>query len=316
MECNLTALCLQYLTFECFHAGVSAERLRELALSGYFAFQDYAVAKWFHHLQGMLNGGHDLLARARQDSESQDALNEIDEALDEFCYHYQMNIAQESTGMGCKETCEAFASQQFHTNLQCVWNHVIQHQNKGFVARNDISIEALRESLTRNRALLEELMTPNAHLPPGRDGELETFYGNQVHKCPKLTCFYFHEGFKDAKSRKEHVNRHDRPFHCAISNCSLIDFGFTNNKDLEKHMRSFHPDVAEQANAFSTPDKVVAKTPWVCERCGKRFTRGFHHRSHMRSHNGDRPYACPECGRAFTRANDCKRHEKIHARRR
>jgi uncharacterized Zn-finger protein len=53
----------------------------------------------------------------------------------------------------------------------------------------------------------------------------------------------------------------------------------------------------------------------VCELCGKRFTRGFHQRSHLRSHAGERPFKCRECGRAFTRDNDCKRHEKLHARR-
>jgi Zinc finger, C2H2 type len=185
-----------------------------------------------------------------------------------------------------------------------VWNHIYHHDEKGPEARNNISIKALSDALFRNRKLLE-----------GLPFELTTFYGDKRFKCPRVKCFYFYEGFRDAKSRDKHINHHDRPFNCIFPGCSIAEIGFASNKDLEKHERLFHPEIEHQAIAFTTTPKPTTQTKWDCKLCGKNFTRGFHQRNHLRSHTGERPYSCSECGKAFTRENDRKRHEKIHARR-
>ena len=310
MECNLTALCLQYLVFECFEKDLEPDKLRGFALNGYFAFQDYAIAKWFHHFRAMTEHGKILCPG---DSETEVALTEINEAIDDFTDYYE-EISQENVVEGSKKACEAFKECSFYDNLLLIWSHIYRHQDKDFEARNDVSIKVLSEALQRNRNLIEALTSSNiSYLEKKRD--LSTFYGGKRFKCPKITCFYFHEGFKDAKSRDAHINRHDRPFNCTSPDCSVAEFGFASNKDLEKHMRSFHPEISDQAKSFPATSAVRAKTPFLCHLCDKRFTRGFHLRSHIRNHNGERPYACSECGRAFTRSNDCRRHEKIHARR-
>jgi hypothetical protein len=56
------------------------------------------------------------------------------------------------------------------------------------------------------------------------------------------------------------------------------------------------------------------KTPWAREICGKRSTRGFIQREHLRSNAREKPFKFRDCGRAFERKNDCKRHEKLHAK--
>lgn len=305
VECSLTALCLQYLVFECFEKDLEPDKLRGFAFNGYFAFQDYAIAKWFHHFRAMTEYGKILCPG---DSETKVALAEINGAIDDFTYYYE-EILQENVVEGSKKACEAFEECSFYDTLLLIWSHIYRHQDRDFEARNDVSIKALSEALTRNRKLIEDLTYKK------KKRDLSTFYGEKQFKCPKITCFYFHEGLKDAESRDAHINRHDRPFNCTSPDCSVAEFGFASGKDLENHMRSFHPQISDQANSFPGASAVPAETPWGCHLCDKRFTRHFHLKSHIRNHNGERPYACSECGRAFTRSNDCRRHEKIHARR-
>ena len=250
-----------------------------------------------------------------KDTDSQAALQEIEAALDEFADFYEDDVLHTPIVDIVEQDCEPFKKYQFYNKLLYVWNHIYCHHEKGFESRNDVSIKSLSDVLSRNRKLLEDLSSLSLPSYSGENKNLTTFYGDKRFKCPKITCFYFHEGFIDAKSRDQHINRHDRPFNCTFPDCSIAEFGFPSNKDLEKHKRFFHPEIEDQANTFTVATKPTALARWPCNLCSKRFTRGFHLRSHIRSHNGDRPFACSECGKAFARANDCKRHEKIHARR-
>src|SRR6202035_209061 len=101
----------------------------------------------------------------------------------------------------------------------------------GSEARNDVSIKSLNDVLFRNRKLLESLSSLNLPSYSGENENLTTYYGDKRFKCPKITCFYFHEGFKDAKSRDTHINRHDRPFNCTSPDCSVAEFGFASGND-------------------------------------------------------------------------------------
>ena len=323
VQCNLTALCLQYLTFECFDQDISSENLLEFAIKGYFAFQDYAIVNWSHHVYATVEAGQQLLApnldtqiAIEELKDAQNAIQELEVALNEFTKCYEDDIFQEMIVESSEKACEAFNQCNFYTSLQSVWSHIYRHQEKGFDARNDVSIKSLSEALIRNRKLLEDL-TASTNCSFGRPKNLDSFYGDKLFKCPKLTCFYFHEGFKDVIGRVLHVNRHNRPFQCTFPDCSSAEFGFRSSRELEKHIKCFHPELINPAVTFVAVRAVPAKARWECTEpgCEKRFTRGFHLRSHIRTHKADRPFRCSECDKAFTRANDCKRHEKIHARR-
>ena len=311
VECNLTALCLQYLTFDCFESDVDQEDLEDLATNGYFVLQDYAIANWSHHLRAMVEFKQQLFTG---DLEAQEAMIELDYALTDFANNYDEDLSQEPIIGSYEEACETFKECNFYQSLLLVWSHICIHEEKGFDARNDVSLKSLRDAVARNRKLLEDL-TSSRNLLVDKEKRLKSLYGDKRYKCPKVTCFFFHEGFKDAKSRNMHINRHDRPFRCNFPDCSGADFGFRSSKELEKHERHFHPRADDRALTFAIPKTVVANTRWACHICPKRFTRGFHLKSHIRTHNAERPFACSECGRAFTRANDRKRHEKIHERR-
>ena len=195
-----------------------------------------------------------------------------------------------------------------------MWSHSQRHLNSTIDVRNEVSIKSLDASLARNRQVLEDLSS-SKQISQAQSNILTELYGPQRFKCPKVTCFWFHEGFSDAKTRKKHNDMHDRPFRCNEADCSYNDFGFRSSKDLEKHMRQYYPSMEDQIEVFASTRTPHGKTPFACHLCEKRFTRNLHLKSHIRNHNQEKPFACRECGRAFTRSNDCKRHEKLHARR-
>ncbi len=285
----------------------------ECAIGGYFAFQDYAVANWSHHFLAMIEAGQSGFGA---ESDVKGTMEELGNALNEFNEKFEEELVSEAMVQIPEKLCRAFQQRNFYASLQSVWSHVDRHQSKGLAARNNVSLEILGKTFTRNRELLEEL-TSSTHRSFNRQKDLDSFYGNKRYKCPKLTCFYFHEGFEDAKSRDLHKNRHDRPFQCTFPNCTMVEFGFRSSKEVEKHMKAYHPEENDEAVTFTAANTVRASTPFACTICEKKFTRGFALRNHIRSHNAERPFACSfGCSKAFTRANDCKRHEKtIHARR-
>jgi DNA-directed RNA polymerase subunit RPC12/RpoP len=301
---------LKYLTFECFQRDTDDQKLRQFAQHGYFAFQDYAVAKWGHHLRATVDMGLDLLS---DHPDNVVALYDIEAALYDFIDVYDNDgTFAEPPVPAAKEACKIFERRGFYENLLYLWSHITQHQQKGPEFRNEISLKDLGLALMRNREILETLPHSNGS---SHAADLNVFYGDKAFKCPKVTCHYFHEGFKDANSRETHIRRHDRPYNCTVADCLGAESGFSSNKDLEKHMRAYHFELCDLAETFATKKAVPATTPYKCHLCDRAFTRKLHLDSHTRNHNGERPYACDECGKAFTRSNDMRRHKKIHSRR-
>ncbi|KAL5380194.1 hypothetical protein DPSP01_007994 [Paraphaeosphaeria sporulosa] len=312
VECELATLCLQYLTFPCFQTKISIEKpeLRKMMLEGQFAFQDYAVAKWFQHVNAFVKFGKDLL----QDwTKAEELVREMSHAIDNFMDHYHeenfnepQNIVEE-----CRETCKSFEEQDFYEDLVVLTSHIYTFQKKGFEARHKVSIKSLEYALNRNRKFVEDTASK---LKGTELATFQQFYDNErPYKCTKITCMYFSEGFREARAKKRHVNIHDRPFQCEVPDCLGAE-GFANSKDLEKHTRSFHPEISDLAVRFNSTHIKKTKATHTCPLCGKSFTRKLILDDHVMSHKGIRNQECEECGKAFTRKNDLRRHQKIHER--
>jgi len=304
VECDLTALCLQYLTFDCFddEAELGQATLRQFILNGYLAFQDYAISMWSEHVHAVV----EILKDTSPDDS--DSIPKLERALSDFRCRYDAEIDGQDVCEIAERDCQVYGNEVFYEDLLYIWNHICRHQSKGVIAKDDISLVALREVVKRNRNLMESL-------PDAEFGSLTEFYGNNRYKCPKLRCFYFSEGFEDMSRRDKHTYRHDRPFRCEVLGCTIAELGYSSNAELERHNRYFHADRVDLSQSFKKPVEPNPSASLECHFCGKRFTRGFSLRNHIRSHTGDRPFACSECGRAFTRSNDRTRHEKtVHRR--
>jgi hypothetical protein len=314
VECELAALCLNYLTFDCFDLRMPEGDLESMAINGDLAFQDYAISKWFLHVYAVTEP-ENIKTIFNKTQDSHTALQKFAAAVVGFTNYYNLLDPKNPTSYEdalnrCLPfvDCE-FLDRKFYSQLLLVVVHTLYHQRRGFDARNEVSISSLKKALQRNRKLVEELTT-SSNISQG-DG-FTNRYGNKHFKCSMLTCYYFHEGFLDARSRDDHIKRHTRPFLCPESTCTNADIGFISNNELDKHKRVYHPEIGDKLNSFGSTPKGIQ--PHKCDICGKGFTRSSILKEHTLSHYGQRPHPCSKCGKAFTRKSDCVRHETQYCR--
>ncbi|CAN9394852.1 unnamed protein product [Alternaria alternata] len=314
IECELATLCMQYLTFPCFdvYNPDDVVQRRRFALEGSLAFQDYAIAKWFHHVNAWVASGTKFLEEA---PDQVALLDGILHAMREFMMRYSELDWANGQVDDCKTKCKVFEHLGLYEHVVQLTSHIYTFQQKGFEAQHKISIPDLSEALDRNRKILEEFHKAKPGPTAEEKATYSKFYNEKRRfKCTRITCRYFSEGFKDEKSRKAHVNLHERPHQCEIPDCLGAE-GFVNAKDLEKHTRTFHPERSDLAETFiSAIAPKRGNTNHACSICGKTFSRSYHRRDHELSHKGERPHECAECGKAFTRLNDLTRHKRIHDR--
>ncbi|KAH6972215.1 hypothetical protein BKA56DRAFT_115644 [Ilyonectria sp. MPI-CAGE-AT-0026] len=317
LECELALLCLGYLSHECFQAVLKPQQRESWAKEGQYALQDYAVSQWQKHLKAFIESSPALFNDV---GNSAGYTPKTAGVLQTFCDVYgndlkeinELQTETEAQDMDqAKKDCRLFEQQDFHTNLLRVWRHVVRHQNQGFEERNKVSMKQLDDVLKETRATLESLASEVEG-----DGELTKFYGENAFKCTRITCDYFYEGFDNKASAKNHSNRHDRPFPCTVPECSFAPFGFSSSNALDKHLRTYHPDISDQLSGLAQLDRrVVPNAKFQCTLCQRSYTRQENLDGHMNSaHLGARPYACSTCGKEFARKSDRTRHEKIHLR--
>ncbi|KAI1368069.1 hypothetical protein F5Y08DRAFT_21916 [Xylaria arbuscula] len=311
IECSLARICLRYLSSQCFRKGLSETQLKDLTRQGYYAFQDYALAKWGHHLEAVIKAGpHELDIRSAED---------FSQVLSHFATVYRTELSittdAEERILRAKQDCREFANCDFYEVLVIIWAHFSQHQLAHFKERNKSSLPTLGALLKSTRTILETFGTSNK--AEGGIEEIKIRYGEFLFKCDRFTCDYFYEGFETKEARDNHLKRHDRPYHCPIPGCSVNAFGFSTNKDREKHIRQYHPDETSESRFTHMPRELVEDARFACPDCGQTFTRKANKDAHVRSHYGERPYVCDVCDKAFTRSNDRRRHIRdIHSRKR
>lgn len=296
-----------------FRPDIGASELRDYACRGDLAFQDYAVSQWSTHVRDFVDAGQrffgDGILTAGTNINDHVAL--ISRELENFVWFYDYDLQGDGVIQSYMENCLFFHPYPFYSPLVRVWNHVCSAQRGDLKMRNQVSLKSLEATLTRNRELLE-------HLSSDSEFDFQKLYDEYPFRCPRVLCFYFHQGFKSSDSRKNHVNHHDLPFQCQASNCSPHIPGFRSKGALAAHMKSYHPDEDDLDESFADLNqKDAVATSWQCAICNGFFTRKNILEDHMRGvHRGEKPFCCSVCGKGFARKNDKNRHEKIHDRRR
>lgn len=342
VECQLACLSLQYLTLEYFHnEEIEDSKVTAAVERGELVLQDYVVAKWSYHVRALVEVSwpdRNKPVRPASETFDQAMLVEMSDCVHDFIGAYEeaflpediqseppstpaeaASAEEKATAMARfkeenEKRCSAFKNCKFFDQLVMIWAHIRSHEENGFETRNNISIRQLNGAVQRNRKIMEGMTA--------KSSQFKEHYGDKIFKCNRINCFYFYEGFSDAKTRNKHIEKHTRPYQCEWHNCTMNELGFSTNKDLERHMKHYHPTVEHQQNSFAPPirtrlpENSSTKEVPTCNMCGKKFTREFIKKNHMRSHYGERPFTCSLCGKAFTRANDCRRHENtVHSKR-
>ncbi|KAK8044966.1 hypothetical protein PG993_004990 [Apiospora rasikravindrae] len=327
VEVSNTALCLDYLNMPGFRMDNIAI---DLVPSGYYAFMDYAVPYWLRHLE---NG----LTQADYDC---DLLQELREPMEAFLtIHFQPPTKQFYRPQDNVRKLQFFRDFEFYDSLETA---VVSARKEltflGEMKPGEVALD-LTSVVRTVRGHLETAYL-NAASKDGRDS-LELIYGEQLFRCPRLSCRYFYLGFQTPQQRDLHVEKHTRPFRCDILGCPSSTMGMGTIKELIKHKKDVHTIIqdddeedfpAEIELAPPQPPRPVETTAktrgrqaqqqpkakrariteYRCPQCQKVFGKKFNLDSHMITHSGKRDFLCSVCGMGFARENDRTRHQATH----
>ncbi|KAI1208695.1 uncharacterized protein F4807DRAFT_146950 [Annulohypoxylon truncatum] len=88
------------------------------------------------------------------------------------------------------------------------------------------------------------------------------------------TCEICHKVLKTKSEFKKHKQRHDKPFKCNVKYCTR-SVGFSTPNDLDRHIRSLHPEEDATGNRYRCPIGA-------CKNKDKIWPRADNFRAHMR----------------------------------
>lgn len=310
-EVELATLCLGYLSLDQFDPGYSTDDIRDALMQGYYAFFEYAMCYWPHHLEASLAGLEDT---------HREQFEEMMESLDNFLsLHWADSSRVLIVPRTQMEILQPIEQQPCYDRVaQAIVTTKNQLHSRGKSPPQD-DILQLPMFLDHVRRVLEEIVL-SVHTERTTLSLLEQLYGSNSFKCKRLNCQYFHQGFETQPQRDLHNSKHDRAFKCAEEGCPHAVIGYVTEKDLKKHTAECHVVQSEDYGEFP-PDELDdrnvhhRKQPlrFQCTFCPKKFTRAYNLRSHLRTHTNEKPFVCTVCEQAFARANDRKRHELLHA---
>lgn len=318
VECQLANLCIGYLSLEWFDDSLDPGEIRAYLMEGYYAFADYAAAKWIHHLYRVADQAKVLTEQTKWEEREEDVnafLGTVQEFHESFRDDLEPNSTDTSPSSKLLDLLGPTSTDDARLALQSLWRHAEDFRTGGSQVKHTLTLQTLRNAMERIRSVLEEVYA-DKFLQDTERAELVTYYGDRPFRCSKTSCFYFHEGFENADNRNKHVARHDRVYQCSEPDCATADLDFADQKALRAHVLESHPDSEMWEKMFkplivkeSKPDR---ESKFRCERCDLSFTRNSIWKDHQRAHAGQKDYVCSKCPKAFVRKWDCTRHERTH----
>ncbi|CEJ93516.1 hypothetical protein VHEMI09097 [[Torrubiella] hemipterigena] len=315
---SLAILCVSYLTLPCFGLETTTEQINDRLRKGMYAFHDYASACWSKHLLAAVSPAKpDSNDGAGQNMESVEKAAELQETLEVFVGTH-MSPSSATLLPVSKRITEAMVlfreSNYFDDICQAVTWSVKQLGIGGKGPTKEEALDLWR--VTANMRSVFETLSGESEME-----SLACYYGTNWFKCPRLSCYFYHEGFATAAQRDRHVERHERPFMCVVIGCHLSVFGCSTESELKAHILNYHGiDMIEEVEFPPLPKNSgsnrTAAAKYQCDQCQQTFTRRHNLNAHMRSHTDIRNFICSVCSKAFVRSGDRDRHQQGHGEKR
>ncbi|KAH0537126.1 hypothetical protein FGG08_006059 [Glutinoglossum americanum] len=223
---KMAIFCSRYLTSYPFSDGLEANSIRDLALSGYYGFHDYAVVFWHYHVGRVLAGESNLTAGLRMD-----VLKSVIRLLGIYTTTPPTDPETQSP------TSQPSPTEQDVRTLIETW----RSNGGGAFAISERRTSAVRQVI--------ESINP-AQLDDKEKAGLLGLIGLPRFKCPKIQCLKFSAGFPNQQTRDSHVREHERPFKCPAEGCYARISGFLSQSALDVHVGRFHPDDKSPSTLF------------------------------------------------------------------
>ena len=230
----MASFCIDYLLSAPFRSTSLQYELGNHAATGYYAFQDYAVAHWMDHITR-------LIASPKIN------IQNMAQSLPSLFEEYDIPGRNEYT---------------VSYNEQGCINKALSHIPSDTRSRNLWS--EMERRITRIRAALVRKLQPSNDCDTP-EHQSRDMYGALQFKCPKIGCHHFSQSFHNDMEQERHVRQHERPFSCIDVNCPYHILGFETEESLGDHVTQHHEE-PKDAIAFPQPRLKTDTLTKACRR--------------------------------------------------
>ena len=228
-------VCLRYLIFPCFEANLTEHEMHQFLVQGYYAFEDYAIVHWLDHLEF-----------CKRDVYKDQRLQQLRQSVELFLSKRGLSssLSQHSISGEKDNSFRALGDRKISEQLQSIAN--LRGEKLSTLGHID-----LESGLQQRRAAFEKFSLELVQ-DETLANQVSLIHGPYWFKCSRTWCEWFHEGFPDRSKRDQHVNQHERPFHCTYDGCPVNDIGYSSSKELKRHLAKSHLKGENGGWAFPT----------------------------------------------------------------
>ncbi|KAH8690547.1 hypothetical protein BGW36DRAFT_411385 [Talaromyces proteolyticus] len=260
---DLCQLCLGYLNHPCINSKLDGDVLKQYVLDGHYAFIDYAIVNWIHHLE-------DCMRHIKTyDSKSFKRLaDEVQRFLD---HHSSEEDLDYPVSRETKSKLQPFKNESFYAKLLRTFEYWKNETETAAKRSDDCYLVDLKLALEAIRCTVEDLVLQH---------RLQAFYGEGIFKCSRLYCKFFYEGFESLKMRIQHDQQHERSFLCMFPTCPASQLGFATKNELAAHITKWHQLSASGDTEFPIYQDPTSIDVWHASATGnvaavERWTEQF-----------------------------------------